>query len=86
MAHPETVATMHDDGIQVPSLRLEPGTTIIIGGCNVINPHNIIQFAGEGIENVTQMIQTLPPDMVKELIGPITQLIAAIGVALSRSE
>jgi len=60
---PVTIATLHDDGMQIPpSPKIEPGTTIIIGGCNLINAnaHNVVQASGETIEAVAQLIQVLP--------------------------
>jgi len=81
-----TIATMNTDGMELPPA-VEPGVTVIIGGCNLINAnaHNVFQVSGESIEALAQAIQHLPPESIKEMSGPLSSMLASIAHAIGKA-
>jgi hypothetical protein len=76
------VATTNDDGFDHAQVS-KPGLTVVIGGCN-IHAHSAIQISGESLSAIANILQLLPPESVAELTGPLTDLIKAAGVAVSK--
>lgn len=78
------MATTHDDGFDKAIAVEKSGLTVVIGGCNSIHAHNIVQVSGESLTAIANTLQVLPPESVKYLIEPLTEVLRAIGIAVSK--
>ncbi len=80
------MATIQDDGVneELP-LKSAPALTVVIGGCNSIHAHNVVQVSGETLTAIANNLQALPPEVIKELSGPLTDLVRALGIAISKA-
>lgn len=82
MLEPLTLMTQHDDGFDLK--QQTPALTVVIGGCNSIHAHNVVQVSGESLQAIANTLQLLPPEAIKELSGPLTDLVRAAGVAIGK--
>jgi hypothetical protein len=78
------MATLNDDGLDQVTPVKQPGLTVVIGGCNSIHAHNVVQISGESLTAIANALQVLPPESVKELIGPLSEVLRAIGMAVDK--
>lgn len=76
------IMTTNDDGVDLATTK--PGLTVVIGGCNSVQAHNVVQVSGESLAAIANTLQVLPPESVKELIEPLTEVLRAIGIAVSK--
>lgn len=79
------MATIQDDGINddLP-LKSGPSLTVVIGGCNSIHAHNVVQVSGETLTAIANTLQVLPPESINEIIEPLTDLLRSTAAAVSR--
>lgn len=61
-----------------------PGLMLVVGEYNSIHAHNVVQVNGDTLKAIASNLQTLPPETVRELSGPLTDLVRAMGVLLSK--
>jgi hypothetical protein len=83
--------TMNDDGIEsLPQGREKPALTIIIGGCNSIHAHNVVQFNAEKlpetIESITQGLKDVPSEAIEKIAEPLGRLVDVIASLISRNQ
>ncbi len=83
--------TMNDDGIESAPLNKEkPALTIIIGGCNSVHAHNVVQLNAEKlpetIEAVAKGLKEVDPEVAKTIGEPLNRLMDAIADLISRNK
>jgi hypothetical protein len=87
------IKTMNDDGIDsvpVEQINSKPALTIIIGGCNSVHSHNIVQLNAERlpetIESIAQGLKEVPPDVIGKIAEPLSRLMDAIADIVIKSQ
>jgi len=85
------IKTMNDDGIEsVPIGKEKPALTIIIGGCNSVHAHNVVQINAEKlpetIDAVTSGLKEIDPEVVKTIGEPLGRLMEAIADLIARNK
>ena len=76
--------TTNDDGFAGKE-KSSKGITIIIGGCNSVHSHNVIQINGDTLKAIAESIQNLPSELASQLAGPLGELVKAAGFAVSKT-
>ena len=61
-----------------------PGVMLVIGEYNNISANNVVQLNGDTLTAIASSLQSLPPETIRELSGPLTDLVRAMGVLLSK--
>ena len=85
------VKTMNDDGIEsVPIGKEKPALTIIIGGCNSVHAHNVVQLNAEKlpetIDAVTNGLKEIDPEVAKTIGEPLGRLMDVIASLIFKSQ
>jgi len=83
--------TMNDDGIEtLPQGKEKPALTIIIGGCNSVHAHNVVQINAEKlpetIESLSQGLKDVPPETIEKIAEPLNRLMDAIADLIARNK
>ena len=76
--------TTNDDGFAGQE-KSSQWITIIIGGCNSVHSHNVIQINGDTLKAIAESIQNLPSELAFQLAGPLGELVKAAGFAVSKT-
>ena len=85
------VKTMNDDGIEsVPIGKEKSALTIIIGGCNSVHAHNVVQLNAEKlpetIDAVANGLKEIDPEVAKTIGEPLGRLMDVIASLIFKSQ
>ena len=78
------IASMADDNGFDIAKELDRHFTVVIGGCNSIHAQTVVKVSGESLTNLADLVKSLPPESVKDLTGPLLDIIRAAGIALNK--
>lgn len=78
------IASMADENGSDTAKTLDRHFTVVIGGCNSIRAKTVVQVSGESLTNLADLVKSLPPESVKDLTGPLLDLVRSAGITLNK--
>jgi hypothetical protein len=81
------IRTMNDDGLdEALKDKAKQGLVVIVGGCNSVNATTVIQINGDTLSAIASSLQSLPTESVEQMLGPISEILRAAGVAVAKAD